>query len=186
MLITEIVVGRRKSFCQQYFRSRTEAVFGVDKVMGSGNVIEMSNTVDAEVSDDQPELFAEEVINDFVNEVKGIEGPLSLIKKYYSARRKHGELIGRSMAAHILEIGAPTVHGYIGRGRLSDVQIGPMKLVPVNEVLSIWTERHGNGQLVYDRNSKLGGKDGPLTRKQVLQLIGGLEDGWSDDPNSKK
>ena len=154
--------------------------------MGSGNVLEMSNTVEAEVSDDQPELFAEEVIKDCINEVKAFDGPLALIKKYYSARRKHGELIGRSMVAHILEISDPTVHGYINRGRLSDVQIGPMKLVPVNEVLSIWKERHDNGKLVYDRNSKLGGKEGALTRKQVLQLVGGLEDGWSDDPNSKK
>ena len=154
--------------------------------MGSGNVFEMPNAVDVEVSDDQPELFADEVINDFINEVKAIDGPLALIKKYYSARRKHGELIGRSMAAHILEISDPTVHGYIGRGRLSDVQIGPMKLVPVNEVLSIWKERHDNGKLVYDRNSKLGGKEGALTRKEVLQLVGGLEDGWTDDPNRKK
>jgi hypothetical protein len=140
-----------------------------------------------EISDDQMEMgFVDEVIKDGINEVKAIEGPLALIKKYYSARRKHGELIGRSMAAHILEISAQTVHAYLARGRMSDVQIGPMKLVPVNEVLSIWKERHDNGQLVYDRDSKLGGKDGPLTRKQVLQMVGGLEDGWTDDPNSKE
>ena len=66
--------------------------------MYSVNVFEMPNAVDVEVSDDQPELFADEVINDFVNEVKAFDGPLALIKKYYSARRKHGELIGRSMA----------------------------------------------------------------------------------------
>ena len=154
--------------------------------MGLVNVLEMSNTVEAEVSDDQPELFAEEVMKDFVNEVKAIEGPLALIKKYYSARRKHGELIGRSMAAQILEVHASCVQRYCERGRMSDVHIGPMKLVPVNEVLAIWKERHDNGKLVYDRNSKLGGKDGPLTRKQVLQMVGGLEDGWTDDPNRKK
>lgn len=146
----------------------------------------MSNTVETEVSDDQPELFADEVINDFVNEVKAIDGPIALIKKYYSARRKHGELIGRPMATEILEVDPSVLHRYLSRGRLSDVQIGPMKLVPVNEVLSIWKERHDNGQLVYDRNSKLGGKDGPYTRKQVLEIVGGLEDGWHNDPNSKK
>ena len=154
--------------------------------MDSANVPEMSNTVETEVSDDQPELFADEVINDFVNEVKAIDGPIALIKKYYSARRKHGELIGRPMATEILEVDPSVLHRYLSRGRLSDVQIGPMKLVPVNEVLSIWKERHDNGQLVYDRNSKLGGKDGPYTRKQVLEIVGGLEDGWHNDPNSKK
>jgi hypothetical protein len=154
--------------------------------MCSVNVIEMSNAVEAEVSDDHPELFAEEVINTFVNEVKVIDSPIALIKKYYSARRKYGELIGRPMATHVLEVDASTLHRYLSRGRLSDVQIGPMKLVPVNEVLSIWKERQDNGQLVYDRDSKLGGKDGPYTRKQVLEMVGGLEDGWHKDPNSKK
>ena len=163
-----------------------QTVFGVEQVMDSVNVFEMSNTVEAEVSDDQPELFAEEAMNKCINEVKAIEGPISLIKKYYNARRKHGELIGRSMAAHILEVSAQNIHAYLARGRMSDVQIGPMKLVPVNEVLSIWKERHDNGQLVYDRDSKLGGKDGPYTRKEVVELIGGLEDGWTSHLPSDK
>ena len=150
----------------------------------------MSTTATApqpEISDDQTEMgFVEEVIKDGINEVKAIEGPIALIKKYYAARRKHGELIGRSLAAHILEVSAQTVHAYLARGRMSDVQIGPMKLVPVNEVLSIWKERHDNGQLVYDRNSKLGGQEGPLTRKQAMEIVAGLEDGWTSHPPSDK
>lgn len=143
-----------------------------------------------EISDDQTEMgFVEEVKKEWdqtKREIAPIDGPIALIKKYYAARRKHGELIGRSLAAHILEVSAQNIHAYLARGRMSDVQIGPMKLVPVNEVLSIWKERHDNGQLVYDRNSKLGGKEGPYTRKQVMEIVAGLEDGWTSHLPSDK
>ena len=131
----------------------------------------MSNTLEA---DDHPELFDKEVVADFINEVKAIEGPFALMKKFYSARRKHGELIGRPLAKELLEVSSQAIDGYLSRGRLTDVQIGPLKLVPVNEVLGIWKERYDNGKLVYDRNSKLGGKDGPLSNKEAFEMVTSL------------
>lgn len=82
-------------------------------------------------------------------------GPLQLFREFRKAQAEHGDLLARPLAAEILGVPAGHVAVWCMRGRLTDVQIGPVRLVPANEVLALWKERAENGVSVGGRGKKL-------------------------------
>ena len=133
----------------------------------------MSSTATAAQPDtveEQPEFWEE-----FKTDIKPLTGAFGLLKEYYDALQKHGQLIGRPMVKEILEVDHKAIEYYLKRGRLTDVRIGPMNLVPVSEVLSIWKERHESGRISQKKEGHIGGKDGPLSNSEILRMVGGLD-----------
>jgi hypothetical protein len=132
----------------------------------------MSSTATADQSETLHEQL--EIWEEFKTETRPLIGAFGLLKEYYDALREHGQLIGRPMVKELLEVSHQTIEYYLKRGRLTDVSIGPMKLIPVSEVLSIWKERHEAGKLDYKPEGHLGGKEGPLSNKQAFEMITSL------------
>lgn len=82
-----------------------------------------------ELIEDDPRVPAEEL------------GPLQLIRAFRAAKNEHGDLIARPLAAEILGVGANQIGVWTARGRLTDVRVGSVKLVPAAEVLALFKER---------------------------------------------
>lgn len=83
-------------------------------------------------------------------------GPIQLLRAWKQAYSDHpGGLIARPLAAAILGISTAHVANLCARGRLSDVSIGPCKLVSAAEVEALWEERKRNGLSVGGRGKKL-------------------------------
>lgn len=83
-------------------------------------------------------------------------GPLQLIRAWRKANADHpGGLIARPLAAEILGISTAHISSLVGRGRFTDVAIGPCKLLPVDEVMALWRERRDEGLSVGGRGKKL-------------------------------
>lgn len=68
-------------------------------------------------------------------------GPLELLREFRSAQRKHGNLITRPLASAILGVGTETIATWCNRGRLTNISIGPVRLVPGDEVEALYHER---------------------------------------------
>lgn len=82
-------------------------------------------------------------------------GPLQLIRAFRDARKKYGDLIARPLACEILGVTGGQLAVWCLRGRLTDVAIGPVKLVPADEVVALWKERQAGGYSVGGRGKKL-------------------------------
>jgi len=68
-------------------------------------------------------------------------GPLEMIRKVKEAREEHGELISHPMACEILGISSGTLSTYLSRGKLTRIDIGPMKLLSGREIEAFYNER---------------------------------------------
>lgn len=96
-----------------------------------------------ELISDDPRVDAEKI------------GPLQLFRAFRKAREEHGELLARPLAAEILGVTPSQLSVWVSRGRFTDVVIGPVKLIPANEVEAMWRERSENGNAVGGRGKKL-------------------------------
>lgn len=97
-----------------------------------------------------------ELINDDPRVDEGDIGPLELLRAWRKAHAEHpGGLLARPLAAEILGCSTGQIATWCGRGRLTDVVIGPVRLVPADEVIALWKERKEQGLSVGGRGKKL-------------------------------
>lgn len=83
-------------------------------------------------------------------------GPLQLYRAWRKAQAEHpGGLLARPLAAEILGVSHGQLGSWISRGRLTNVCIGPVKMVPADEVMALWRERRDKGCSVGGRGKKL-------------------------------
>lgn len=108
-----------------------------------GTAITADDLEQYELITDDPRVDAEEL------------GPLQVIRAYREAKKLHGDLISRPLACEILGVSGGQLAVWCIRGRLTDVAIGPVKLVPSDEVIALWKERHQGGFAVGGRGHKL-------------------------------
>lgn len=97
-----------------------------------------------------------ELINDDPRVDEADLGPLELLRAWRKAHAEHpGGLLARPLAAEILGVSGGHIATWCGRGRLTDVVIGPCRLVPADEVIALWKERKEQGLAVGGRGHKL-------------------------------
>lgn len=77
-----------------------------------------------------------------------------LYRLWKEATALHGDLVTRAFAAALLGCSTSQVSVWATRGRLSDVAIGPVRMVPIREVLALWNERAKEGIPVGGRGKK--------------------------------
>lgn len=83
-------------------------------------------------------------------------GPLELIRQWRKAHADHpGGLVTRPFAAELLGISTSQIGVWTLSGRLTDVVIGPARMLPVDEVMAMWRERREQGLSVGGRGKKL-------------------------------
>lgn len=69
---------------------------------------------------------------------------MDMIRQWRAARKEHGELVARGFAAQILGVSSGQVAVWCTRGRLSDIVIGSIKAVALDEVVALRKERMEN------------------------------------------
>ena len=82
-------------------------------------------------------------------------GPIALLSQFRAAQAEHGELIARPLAAAILGVSAQQVGYWCLKGRLTNIEIGPVKMVSGSEVQALYQERLENDLPVGGRGKKL-------------------------------
>lgn len=68
-------------------------------------------------------------------------GPLQLFRAFRKAREEYGELLSRPLVCEVLGVTSGQLSVWLSRGRLTDVAIGTVRLVPADEVLALYQER---------------------------------------------
>lgn len=109
----------------------------------------MSNAC-AEVLADQAEFPFDDPRIDEQGDLSARE----LYRLWKEAKALHGDLVTRAFAAALLGCSTSQVSVWATRGRLSDVAIGPVHLVPIREVIALWNERAKEGIPVGGRGKK--------------------------------
>lgn len=79
---------------------------------------------------------------------------LRLVKEWKAQVKLHGHLVTRAFAAEVLGCSTAQVASFTSRGRLTDVRMGPVVMVPIREVLALWHERAEEGLPVGGRGKK--------------------------------
>jgi len=82
-----------------------------------------------------------ELIKDDARKEVAHVGPIAFLRAIKLEREKHGELVTRAMAAEILGVSVAQIAVWCSRERLTSIEIGPMKLIPGNEVLVLYQQR---------------------------------------------
>jgi len=104
----------------------------------------MQATLDQyELIEDDPRVDAEKA------------GPMELLRAWRDAREKHGELISRAFAASLLGVGTGHISVWCSRGRLTDVKIGKITAVALDEILALRDERMNEGLSVGGHGKKM-------------------------------
>lgn len=97
-----------------------------------------------------------ELITDDPRVDAGEVGPLELLRQWRKANAEHPNgLLARPLAAEILGVSTAQISSWVGRGRLTDICIGPCKLLCADEVIALRKERMEEGLSVGGRGKKL-------------------------------
>ena len=82
-------------------------------------------------------------------------GPMEMIKAWRDAREKYGDLVSRAFGASVLGVGTSSISVWCSRGRLTDVKIGKITCVPLDEILALRDERMNDGLSVGGHGKKM-------------------------------